>query len=75
MSKELEMRGDLSKSFSKIVDSMYIPYLGCFIEKVKRGDHISYRWNEITYDDLEAAKSAIQMAYDILQHSIKSPSQ
>lgn len=72
MSKELGMRGNLGDAFSKIVDSMYIPYLGCYIEKIKRGDSISYRWNEVTYDDLESAKSACQMAYDILQHSIKS---
>lgn len=71
MSKELEMRGDLSKSFSKIVDSMYIEYLGCHIEKIKRGNTIGYRWNDKPFDTLEEAKNEVDVAYDILQHSIK----
>lgn len=70
MSKELT--GDLGKDFSKLVDSSFVKYLGCFIEKIKRGDSICYRWNETTHDDLESAKSAVQTAYDILQHSINS---
>lgn len=72
MSKELELRGDLGKALSKIVDSMYIPYLLCYIEKIKRGDTISYRWNEITYETLESAKAAVQIAYDLIQHSLET---
>lgn len=70
MSEDFPIKGDLGKAFSKMVDSCFISYLGCHIEKIKRGDTISYSWNRTPYSSLEEAKTAVQVGYDAIQHSI-----
>lgn len=72
MSEEFPIKGDLGKAFSKIVDYSFIKYLGCFIERIKRGDKETYSWMGKSFDTLEEAKAEVQVGYDAIQNSIKS---
>lgn len=67
---DFPLKGDIGKAFSKIVQSSFEKYLGCLIEKVKRGDQKTYRWLGKSYDTLEEVKKVIDEGYDELDKSI-----
>lgn len=67
-----ELTGDLGKSFSKLVDSSFVKYLGCFIERIKRGDKETYSWMGKSFDTLDEAKAEVQIGYDAIKNSIKN---
>ena len=72
MNEEFLIKGNLGRSFSKMVDSMFLKVDGCFVEKIKRGSDIFYKWDGRVFDTLEEAKIAIGTACAYLQHSIKN---
>lgn len=67
-----ELSGDLGESFNKLISSMFIKYLGCYIQRTKHGDKETYSWMGKSFDTLEEAKAEVQVGYDAIQHSIKS---
>lgn len=61
------MKGDLGRSWDRLLDSMYTKYKGCLIEHNPGG---SFSWRGCVFLTLDAAKREIDKAFPKLNESI-----